>query len=125
MLVPDLLRVEILLVRRFIDLLEDILETPIVLLQDRVLGAHVQRERLVQRNLETSVREAFNGLVGVVLGLGHTPSVLELENLNLVGLAALGREDHLEGPIAFNHQVLCSVLVSKGVTADDDGLLPP
>ena len=56
--------------------------------------------------------------------LGHAPSVLELEDFHLLRLAAIGDEDHLECAISLHHQVFCSVLVSKGVTTDDDGLLP-
>jgi len=123
-LVPDLLGLEVLLVGGVVDLLEDVLEAAIVLLENRVLGAHVQRQALAQGKLEAGMGEARDGLVGVVLCLGHSSSVLELEDLDLLGLASLGGEDHLERTVAWDDGVLGTVLVTEGVTADDDGLLP-
>lgn len=122
-LVPDLLGLKVFLVSGVIELLEDILEATIVLLQNGVLGAHVQREAPVQRKLEAGVGESGDALVRVVLGLGNT-TALEVVDLDLLGLAALGREDHGQLAGACNHTVLGSVLVAKGVTTDDDGLLP-
>jgi len=44
--------------RLFIDLLEDVFEPPIILLENGVLGAHVQRPFLLYRVLETAVGKA-------------------------------------------------------------------
>lgn len=123
-LVPDLLGLELLLVLGIVKLLEDVLEAAIVLLQNGVLGAHVQRVALVKSELEGSVGKAADRLVGVVLGLGNAAALLELEDLNLLGLAALRSVDHGELARAGNDTVLGAVLVTKGVTANDDGLLP-
>lgn len=123
-LVPDLLGLELLLVLGVIELLEDILEATIVLLENGVLGAHVQGKALVNGELERGVSEASDGLVGVVLGLGNTTTVLELVDLNLLGLTTLGGEDHGELAGAGEDGILGTVLVTKGVTANDDGLLP-
>lgn len=68
--------------------------------------------------------KASDGIVSVVLGLGNAAAVLEPEDLNLLGLAALGGVDHGQLAGARRNQVLGAVLVAKGVTADDDGLLP-
>lgn len=124
MLVPDLLGLELRLVGGVVELLEDILETAIVLLEDGVLGAHVERELLVNGKLERSVGETSDGLVGVVLSLGNTTTVLELVDLNLLGLTTLGGEDHGELSGAGEDGILGTVLVTEGVAADDDGLLP-
>lgn len=124
MLVPDLPFLKVLLVRRLVDFLEDVLEASIVLLEDGVLGAHVQRQALGDGKLEAGVREALDALVRVVLRLRHAAAVLESEDLDFLRRAALGREDHRERAIAGNHTVLCAVLVAEGVTADDDGFLP-
>lgn len=124
MLVPDALGLKLGLVLRVVQLLEDVLEAAIVLLEDGVLGAHVQGQLLVQGQLERGVRKACDGLVRVVLGLGNAAAVLELVDLNLLGLAAFRGEDHGQLAGAGGNEVLCAVLVAKGVTADDDGLLP-
>lgn len=124
MLVPDVLGFKVLLVLGVVNLLENILEAAVVLFEDSVLGAHVQRVSLVEGQLERGVGKASNGLVGVVLCLGDTAALLELKDFNLLGLAALGGVDHAQLAGAGNDAVLGAVLVAKGVTADDDGLLP-
>ena len=70
------------------------------------------------------MREPSNALVRVVLGLRHATAILEVEDLDLLGLAALGGEDHGELAGAGDDLVLGAVLVAKGMAADDDGLLP-
>lgn len=122
-LVPDLQLVELLSIGGIIDLLEDILESSIVLLQDSVLGRHVQWELLLDRQLERSVGEAGDGLIGVVLSLGDS-AALEVENLDLLWLSALWSEDHGELALALDDGVLGTVLVTEGVAANDDWLLP-
>ena len=123
-LVPDSSGVEVLLVCALVDLLESVLELAVVGLQDGVLGAHVQRQLLVERELHGSVCEAGDGLGGVVLGLGDTSASGEVVDLDGLRLAALGGEDHLEGALAVNDTVLGAVLVTEGVATDDNGLLP-
>lgn len=123
MLIPDTLSIEFLLVGGVEDLLEDILEAAIVLLQDGVLGAHVQREVLGKSELETGVGEATDRLVGVVLSLGNT-AALEVIDLDGLGLATLGGVDKLKLAGSGDHTVSGTVLVTEGVTADDDRLGP-
>lgn len=123
-LVPDLLGLKVLLVLGVVQLLEDVLESAIVLLEDGVLGAHVQRHALVKSKLEGGVGETSDGLVGVVLGLGNAATVLELVDLDLLRLAAFGGINHGQLSGARGNEILGTVLVTKGVTANDDGLLP-
>ena len=122
-LVPDLELVELLSVGGIVDLLEDILESSVVLLQDGVLCGHVQWELLLDGKLEGSVGESSDGLISVVLGLGDT-SVLEVVDLDLLWLSALWGEDHGELSLALDDGVLSTVLVTEGVAANDDWLLP-
>jgi len=123
-LVPDLLLLELLGVGSVIDLLEDILESSIILLQNGVLGAHVQWQALAESELETGMCEALDRLIGVVLCLGNSATGLELEDFNLLWLSTLWGEDHGELAITLHNKVLGSVLVTKGVAANDDRLLP-
>ena len=106
-----------------VDLLEDVLEAAIVLLQDGVLGAHVQGQPLSSASLkEAWAKPAMDS--SVLYWVWATPPPLEVVDLDLLGLAALGGEDHLEVARARDDAVLGTVLVTEGVTADDDGLLP-
>lgn len=68
--------------------------------------------------------KSLNRLVGVVLSLGNSTSRLELEDLNLFAVASFRGENHLKCAIALHNHVLCSVLITECVAADDDGLLP-
>jgi hypothetical protein len=122
-LVPDLLGLKLLGIGGIIDLLEDVLETAIILLQDGVLGGHVQGKALGDGKLERSVCKSGDGLIGVVLGLGDTTTV-EVVNLNLLWLSSLGSEDHGELTLALDHGILSTILVTESMAADDDGLLP-
>lgn len=54
-----------------VDVLEDVLEAAVVLLEDGVLGAQVQRPAFGQRHLEGAVRKVSDGLVRVVHPHGH------------------------------------------------------
>jgi hypothetical protein len=123
MLVPDVLGVKVLLVSGLVDLLEDVLETAIVLLQDGVFGAHVQREALSKSELETGVGEAADGVISVVLGLSDT-ATLEIVDLDGLGLAAHRGVDELKLSRSRNDTVSSTVLVTESVTTDDDGLGP-
>ena len=122
-LVPDLLSVEVLGVVLLEDLLEDILEAAIVLLEDGVLGAHVQGETLHESHLERGVGEATDGVISVVLALSDT-TALEVVDVDALGLTTLGGKDELELTGAGDDTVLGTVLVTEGVTANNDGLVP-
>lgn len=124
MLIPDLLGLESILVLGVIEVLEDVLEAAIILLEDGVLGAHVKGKAFVESELEAGVGEASDALVSVVLSLSNTTAVLELVDLNLLGLTTLGGVDHAKLARAGGNEVLSPILVAKGVAANDDGLLP-
>lgn len=99
MLVPKALGLKVLLVILFIDLLEDILESSIVFLEDGVLSAHVQGQFLEKSHLETGMSEANDRLVCIVLGLRNTRAG-EVVYLNTFWLTIFGGEDDLEGSFA-------------------------
>ena len=122
-LVPDLSSLELSLVLLLVDLSEDILETTVILLQDGVLGGKVERPALLQRVDEARVSELADGLIGVVHTHHHTSSSLELEDLESLLLSILSGVDHLELSRA-NNNISSTVLISEGMTTNDDGLSP-
>jgi hypothetical protein len=122
-LIPDSLGLEVLLVCGLVDLLEDVLEPSVVALQDGVLGAQVQGNPLVKSHLERRVGESNDGLISVVHGEGNT-GTLVVEDLDGGLLPLLGGVDELDRALTRDNEVLGLVLVTVGVTADGDGLLP-
>ncbi len=123
MLVGDARLAEVGLVVLLEDLIEDVLEASVVLLQDGVLGTQVQRPLLLQREVETAMREALDALVRVVHAHGHTIA-LEVIHVPGGGPAFLRGEGHGELSLAFDHSVGGFVLVSESVAADHDGFGP-
>jgi hypothetical protein len=69
------------------------------------------------------VGEALNGLVSVVHGEADTAGLV-VEDLDALGLTTNRGVYELEGSRAGDDEVLGTVLVTVGVTTDDDGLLP-
>ena len=69
--------------------------------------------------------EAGNGAVGVVHANHDTPTVLEIEDFEFLGLATvLGSELHGELAVAGHDEIRGAVLIAETVTADNDGLFP-
>lgn len=69
------------------------------------------------------MREAGDGIICVVLTHGNS-AALEIEDLNMLGLAAFRRVDELEGAWSGDDEVLGPVLVSKCMSTDDNWFLP-
>jgi hypothetical protein len=69
------------------------------------------------------VGEASDGIISVVLALGNT-TTLEVVDLDTLGLATNGSVDELKLTGTGDDTVLGTVLVTEGVTANDNGLGP-
>mmetsp|Transcript_33511 Transcript_33511/g.51484 ORF Transcript_33511/g.51484 Transcript_33511/m.51484 type:complete len:253 (+) Transcript_33511:527-1285(+) len=124
MLVPETFLLELSLVVLVVNIFEDVLEPAIVTLHDGVLGAHVNGVVALEAVPEASVGESGDRRIGVVHAHQHSGS-LELEHFDLgLGGSAVGLEDHGEFSGLAGHEVLGSVLVAKGVSANDNGLGP-
>ena len=125
MLIPDLGLVKLRLILLLKYLLKQILEPAIIRLEDRVLRAHIQRQFLLQRQLETRVRKSAYRVVRVILRLCHTAAVLEIKHFYRLGGPAGGwAEYHFQCAVFGDDFVFGAVLVAEGVAADDDGLFP-
>ena len=122
-LVPDALGVKVLLVVLLENLLEEVLEAAIILLENGVLGAHVQRQLLHESHLEAGVRKATDRVIRVVLRQGNTTSG-EVVDRDCLRLATLGRVSQLQLPGAGDNSVCSPVLVTKGMTTNDNRLVP-
>ena len=122
-LVPDALGVKVLLVVLLENLLEEVLEAAIILLENGVLGAHVQRQLLHESHLEAGVRKTTDRLIRVVLRQGNTTTG-EVVDRDCLRLATLGRVSQLQLPGAGDNSVCSPVLVTKGMTTNDNRLAP-
>lgn len=124
MLVPDPLLFKLGLILRLIELLEDIFKPAIILLEDCILGAQIQRQPLQQGHVEARFGEAPDRFIRVVHGQSY-PAVFVVVDLDLGWRAAGGGgENHLERAGLGDDQVFGPVLVAVGVAADDDRFLP-
>ena len=124
MLVPDLQLLKLFFVGAFVDFFKNIFEAAIVLLEDGVFGAQVQGIFASDSILERRVGEFVDGIVGVVHA-EHDTGALKLVHFHLGGgRAVTGGEGHVESAGDFGAEVCGAILVTKGVSADDDGLSP-
>jgi hypothetical protein len=124
MFIPNALTLKLPLIILLENLLKDVLKPAIIFLQNRILGAHIQRQILAQRELETGVCEPGNRFVGIILCLRDAAAVFEIEDFDLGGRAAFGCEYHAELAGTGDHGVFGPVLVPEGVASDDDGFFP-
>ncbi len=123
MLVSDAETRELGLELVLVNLLEDILETSVIDLQDRVLGRKVHRILAHGAVVERGAGEIADRIVQIVhrhrdAGAG------ELEHLLLDHLAVVAFETDREAALAGRLEVGRPVLVAVGVAADDDRLRP-
>ena len=124
MLVPDLQLLKLFFVGAFVDFFKNIFEAAIILLEDGVFGAQVQGIFASDSILERRMGEFVDGLVGVVHA-EHDTGALKLVHFHLGGgRAVTGGEGHVESAGDFGAEVCGAILVTKGVSADDDGLSP-
>lgn len=124
MLIPDLLRFELGLVLLLVDFLEDILEPAVVGLQDGVLGGQVERVLAGKGELEAAVGELLDTFVGVIHGKTHTALSFVLVDLHPPLSPVVSTEDDLEGSRLVDSKISGLVLISEGMPADYDRLLP-
>ena len=109
---------------RLEDLLEDVLEATVIGLQDGVLGREIHRVSAIQTVVQRRPSEVADRGVEVVHRHGHSAAG-GVEDLKTLGFAAVFRlETNGEGSWSVKDKVCGAVLVTKGVAADDDGLVP-
>eukprot|EP00128_Syssomonas_multiformis_P005792 Colp12_sorted_trinity150504_noHs@29020 len=123
-LVPDAGSLELGLVLVFIEFGKDVLEAAIIALEDGVLGAEVEGPLLKEGVLEAGTSKIVDGLVEVVHAKSNTTARV-VEDLDVNRLAAIsGSELQFKLAGTRDHQVSGTVLVTKGVTTDNNGLSP-
>ena len=123
-LVPNLLGLELRLVAFFVDALEGVLEPAVIDLENCVLGCEIQGVFARKCELETAVGEFFDAFISVVHC--ETDSALSLEFVDLHSLLApvFTLENDLEGAWFIDSEVSGFVLISKGMSSDDDRFFP-
>ena len=104
--------------------MKNILEPPVVLLENGVFGTQIKWPLFVKRHIKATPRKARNGLVGVEHAHGN-PIALKLVDLpSLGGGAVVGREGHGQLALALYGGVGSTVLIAKSVATNDNGLVP-
>ena len=103
--------------------LEDVLETAIIGFQDRVLGRQIDRVFASQTKGKAGMGKVADRVVEVVHGHSHARAWV-IKHFVLNHLAVFADEFDRELTGAWNFEIGGFVLVSKGMTADDDRLGP-
>ena len=124
MLIPKFFGFEVSLILFFVDFLEGVLESSIVFLQNGVFGGHVEGVVSLKGKLETAVSEFFNGLVGVVHAQSNTSVTCEFVDFHFFFRAIISFENNFELSWLVNSEVGGLVLITKGMSSNDDGFFP-
>lgn len=125
MLVNESLRLKRCLIFALVDFLKYIFEASVVLFQDSVLGAQVERIVAPKCILKAGLCKLGDRRVCVVHAHQHAwllKFVSFHHNSWLVGI--LGLEGNQEIPSLFSYMFCRTVLIAKGVTTNDNGLGP-
>ena len=104
--------------------MEDVFESSVVFLQDGIFCGEVQRVVPFQSVSEAALGKLVYALVGVVHRKSDASLPLEFEHFGCFRFAVFALENHLEGSWLAYHEIGGSVLITKGVSADHDRLLP-
>lgn len=124
-LVPETFLFEGFFIVLVIDLLEGVLELSVVGLQNSVFGRHVQRHLSVQGILEAGMGEAHNRFGSVIHTHGNASFSLVIVDLMGDWLSSVGwGESQSELSLALNLEVGGLVLVTEGVSANNNWLSP-
>mmetsp|Transcript_97975 Transcript_97975/g.299469 ORF Transcript_97975/g.299469 Transcript_97975/m.299469 type:complete len:309 (-) Transcript_97975:566-1492(-) len=126
---PPLL--ERLFVVGLVHVLEGVDKETVVGLQRAPLGRQIQRQLLVQRMLEATLRKVLDRLARIVHAHHDAAARRELVDHGLLGFNAstsgtitIGLEDEPEGACGARHELARLADVALGVAAQDDRLLP-
>ena len=122
-LVSEPAPLELLAELSLIHLGEDILEAPVIGLEDRVLGGEIDRIVAHQPVIQARTREVADRIVEIEHGERHA-AALELVHLMLDARAVLADEADGELALARHAEVRGAVDIAIGMTADDDRLGP-
>ena len=106
------------------NLLEQVLEAPVVGLDDRVLGRKVQRPAAIERVVHARAGEVADRIVEVVHRHGDAAG-LEVVNFAIDHLSVIAFPDEAQLAGAGHEEVGRAVLVAERVAADDDRVGPP
>lgn len=104
--------------------LEDVFESSVVFFKDGVFGGEVEGVVSLQSVLETRVSEGGNGFVSVVHSHSNSRSFEAVYFESLFFRSIFRSKYHFEFSGFFSYEISHSVLVSEGVSSDNDGGFP-
>ena len=105
-------------------MLENVLESSVILLEDSVLRGHVKRIVPLESELETAVSESFDTLVSVIHSHTDTTFSFVFVDFHCLFGSVISRKDNLKLSWFVNSKVSGFVLITKGVSSDNDRFLP-
>ncbi len=107
-----------------IDLFKNIFKTPIVFFKNGILCRKIQGPFFIQCHIETAPGKSFNTVIGIIHTHGHTIP-FKVEYFKCLRFAAtIRRKGHGEFSFSFDHGISGPVLITKCMTAYNDGRCP-
>jgi hypothetical protein len=124
MFIPDLLLLELSLILLLVDLLESILESTIICLEDGVFGGQVKRILSSKGKFKAAMSELLDTLISIIHGKANSTLSFILVDFHSLLSAVVSLEDNFKGSRLINYEICGLILISECVPADNDGLFP-
>lgn len=124
MLIPNLFAFELCFVLLVVNSFKGVFESTIVFLQNGVFGGQVQRVFSGKGKFEAAMSEFFNTFVSIVHSEAYSTISLEFVDFHPLLWAVITFENDFEGTRFVDSEICGFVLITEGVSADDDRFLP-
>ena len=124
MLIPNFFGLEFLSILFFVNFLECILKSAVVLFQDRIFSSEIKRILSLKCESEAAMGEAFNALVSVIHTHSNTTSAFVVVDFRLLNCSVISCENNLEFSRLVDDEISGLVLISESMTADNNWFFP-
>ena len=125
MFIPDLLAFKLSFVLFVIYFFKSIFEPSIIFLQYSVFCGEVERIFSLECEFEAAVRKSFNTFISVVHAEADSTMSFEFVDFHLFFSPIISLENYFKSSGFVDCEISGFVLISEGVSANDDWLLPP
>jgi len=122
--IPNSFGFELFFVGCFINFGENIFESPVVFFQNCIFSTHVKRVISFQSIFEARDSEGGNRVIGVVHTHPDSPTGVFENFVSFFITAIIGCEHDIESTWFLRNEIRSLILISIGVSADNNGFSP-